>query len=203
MKTAPLNEESGYKYGRWTVVRYAGHSSSGKDRLLECECECGEKRTVRKCILLNGDSRSCGCMKNEKARARRIALGAPLAVAAANNHYRSYKINSSRRGFSFDMSMEEFQYVTSLQCHYCSASAKEHQITRKTGRSGPRYKVMSGYFANGLDRIDSSVGYRSDNVLPCCFVCNSSKSNMSYGDFLKMCNRVAIVHPAKSEVDNG
>lgn len=38
--------------------------------------------------------------------------------------------------------------------------------------------------ANGVDRVDSSRGYDKENIVPCCKICNRSKSDMSESDFI-------------------
>ena len=40
------------------------------------------------------------------------------------------------------------------------------------------------YLSSGLDRIDSSIGYESNNVVPCCKVCNRMKDVLSTDEFL-------------------
>lgn len=204
MKHDPI--QAGSRFGAWTVhetdrdkIRCNGLPYKTKTVYYSCRCDCGTAKPVSSRALKNGSSKSCGCIRNQQTRKR----SKPLYVIAAEAHYASYKRNSSTEKRRFDMSEEEFQNITSLPCHYCAASAKEHSVRRKDGRSRSVYKVMSGYFANGLDRVDSDVGYKNGNVVPCCSVCNSSKSDLSYGDFLKMCNRVAIVHPARMEGTNG
>ena len=37
---------------------------------------------------------------------------------------------------------------------------------------------------NGIDRVDSTVGYEPYNVVSACKVCNKCKSSMSYDEFL-------------------
>ncbi len=44
---------------------------------------------------------------------------------------------------------------------------------------------------SGIDRVDSSVGYSMNNCIPCCKVCNWSKTNQSVGEFLAWAQRVA------------
>ena len=40
---------------------------------------------------------------------------------------------------------------------------------------------------NGLDRIDSSIGYIENNVYTCCGNCNYMKNNYSYKHFIDKC----------------
>ncbi len=35
-----------------------------------------------------------------------------------------------------------------------------------------------------IDRKDNLLGYSKENSLPCCFVCNRAKGNMSYKNFI-------------------
>ena len=37
---------------------------------------------------------------------------------------------------------------------------------------------------NGIDRIDSTLGYTSANTVPCCSLCNSMKSTLSPDNFI-------------------
>lgn len=54
----------GRKFGRLTVERGAYKNGRGL-RLCDCLCECGERRVVQKWALLNGTTRSCGCLHRE------------------------------------------------------------------------------------------------------------------------------------------
>ena len=58
------------------------------------------------------------------------------------------------------ISESEFIMLSLMNCHYC-------------GVSGP----------NGIDRIDSSLGYSRNNCVPCCKHCNYVKGNLSMNDF--------------------
>lgn len=51
---------SGNKYGRLTVLRFAG-SSARRETYFECQCECGTVVTIRSNSLKGGTCQSCGC----------------------------------------------------------------------------------------------------------------------------------------------
>ncbi len=63
-----LIDISGEKFGRWTVLERAQHSSS--DAYWRCRCECGKESSVQGKSLRRGDSKSCGCLVRELAIAR-------------------------------------------------------------------------------------------------------------------------------------
>src|SRR3990167_1611264 len=53
---------TGRKFGRLSVLRF---SVIKKRSSWECRCECGSIRVVRQYNLLNGNSRSCGCLMKD------------------------------------------------------------------------------------------------------------------------------------------
>lgn len=59
-----LKDITGQKYGRLTVLNYAGNDKHGKAMWL-CECECGNKCTVYGTSLRRGRTKSCGCLNRE------------------------------------------------------------------------------------------------------------------------------------------
>lgn len=71
---------------------------------------------------------------------------------------------AKKRNLEWTLSKEETWLLTQQPCHYC--------------RILPYQKYWQySYFViyNGLDRVDSSKGYHSDNVVPCCGFCNRLK----------------------------
>jgi hypothetical protein len=57
--------ETGKRYGRWTVIcRY-----NGSVEHWECCCDCGGKGVVSRSNLISGNSQSCGCLQRERASA--------------------------------------------------------------------------------------------------------------------------------------
>ena len=78
--------------------------------------------------------------------------------------YRVMKKNAKARNKNFSLSFK--LYETQLwgnPCHYCGC---EIEVT-------------------GLDRRDSSKGYSRDNVVPCCFECNTKKKDKPYEQFIQ------------------
>lgn len=63
----------GAKYGRWTVLK-KGKTPTGRSAYL-CECECGSKRWVQGHHLIDGTSKSCGCLSRALSIARHKTHG--------------------------------------------------------------------------------------------------------------------------------
>lgn len=64
----------GMKFGRLTVVRYAGRASP-KGALWECACDCGTIHTTRGRSLTSGSTSSCGCLWLDKQADRSTIHG--------------------------------------------------------------------------------------------------------------------------------
>jgi len=99
-------------------------------------------------------------------------------MSIQNQLYKKYRRNAESRQVPFDLEEEEFTHLTHKRCHYCGA---EPSNTFKYNGKELEY--------NGLDRIDSGLGYTTNpnNVLSCCRFCNTLKSSMrpeAWFDFL-------------------
>jgi hypothetical protein len=60
----------GTHFGRLTVVRESRRARPGGSRRWLCQCRCGRTVTVTSYNLLNGDIRSCKCLRRALLRAR-------------------------------------------------------------------------------------------------------------------------------------
>lgn len=64
----------GRKFGRLTVIKEASIVSNYRRRWL-CQCECGGTKTTIGKSLLNGDTKSCGCLQKEVTAKTRTVHG--------------------------------------------------------------------------------------------------------------------------------
>lgn len=65
---AKLIDETGNKYGEWTILEYIPPEKREKPKSnlnYLAQCSCGNIRPVRSSDLKNGKSKSCGCLKNK------------------------------------------------------------------------------------------------------------------------------------------
>jgi hypothetical protein len=68
-----LTNELGNRYGRLTVIEQAESRNSSARWL--CSCDCGNTSTVYGFSLRRGDTRSCGCLSREVAKAQMTRHG--------------------------------------------------------------------------------------------------------------------------------
>jgi hypothetical protein len=80
--------------------------------------------------------------------------------------YRTYRAGAKQRGFTFDVTLEDFKRMVSGTCVYCGESA------------------------TGIDRVDNNLGYVEGNMASCCFTCNKMKGTMSKETFLGRCKKI-------------
>lgn len=107
--------------------------------------------------------------------------GAKRVLDTALKHvFARYKRQARERKFSFDLTQDQFQVLISSPCEYCSDI--ESNLLRQ-------HDVEWLY--NGIDRVDSSLGYSSENCVPCCKHCNRMKLDMTLSDFSKRVLRLA------------
>lgn len=119
---------------------------------------------------------SCGRSAANKKR--------KIPEAARNALYQDYRKGAVSRGYSFELTIEQFEALTLDNCHYCGIAPSK------------TIKVKSGamYIYNGIDRVNNAIGYIESNVVSCCTDCNIAKASMTHDAYIALCKRVAEKH---------
>ena len=80
------------------------------------------------------------------------------------------------------LTYEEFVKLTEIKnCHYCGDDIIWHKHTKTNGQD------VKGARSYKLDRMDNDRGYHKDNVVVCCWKCNSGKgSRFTYREWFDM-----------------
>jgi hypothetical protein len=165
-------------FTRLLVVGRAPNDKNG-DTYWFCQCSCGSPvRRVKGYFLRSKKSRSCGCYQKEHAS--KFHSGA-VGQAASTQCFNNYKHLARAREIVFDLSKEEFLKLTKGNCFYCGC--EPYQIIEVPSGNGT-------YIYNGIDRLDSSKGYATDNCVPCCGTHNLMKLDTSKEDFIAACRAV-------------
>jgi hypothetical protein len=92
--------------------------------------------------------------------------------------YKNNVINS--RKISFHLTEEEYISFLNNPCYLCGI-------------------VSSEYHKNGIDRIDSELGYTMENCKTCCTHCNLMKNSTNLPEFLKHCLRISKYYKTNEE----
>lgn len=125
---------------------------------------------------VNRDNLHNACKLCEKLRKQKDYQARRALVLAqrqtVEGRYATYRHSAAAKKRSFTLSLQEFADLTQKPCVYCGgfSPGKQH---------------------NGIDRIDSALGYTKDNTQTCCSVCNTAKRDYSHAEFMAYLLRVA------------
>jgi len=107
-----------------------------------------------------------------------VALGC-LVLFAGCSFAPKYAKPSVQTPVAFkELTPEQFKALILRDCFYCGVE--------------PLQTIKFPYetlFYNGIDRVDSNLGYVPENCVPCCKFCNYAKHNRSKEDFLTWLRR--------------
>jgi hypothetical protein len=157
---------------------------SGNNRCWKCQCDCGTIKVIGASSLTTGQSKSCGCLHRELSKLRQSK---PEFEASKNALYARYKCAARKRNITFNISLEDFIEIAKQDCFYCGIGAKQEI----------KDKNYNGIFIhNGIDRINSSLGYSKENCVSCCKQCNFAKLDYTHEEFLEWLDR-AYNHSVK------
>lgn len=98
------------------------------------------------------------------------------------NHYLIVKGRKHSKEKGFNLTLEQFVEISKKKCFYCNSDP----TATKGHRSWSTYILT-----NGLDRIDSNMGYLYSNVVSCCKFCNFAKSNRTEKEFYSWVKKLA------------
>jgi hypothetical protein len=176
IKRSLTKDETGKRYGRWTVLERQDNRGVGVRWL--CRCDCGTEKVVDGKSLRFRQSQSCGCYQAEVC-AERFSL--PEGRSMRNTVLRVAKRTARIRGYAWRLTDEHALSLCEQDCHYCGAPPSNLK----------RHPDANGSFTySGIDRVDNDRGYEPDNVVPCCKHCNVAKRDRSLSDFLAWVARV-------------
>ena len=82
--------------------------------------------------------------------------------------YTVYQRNAKNKKRNFDLSEDEFIEMSKQPCIYC----------------GEYSDTYNNEPFNGIDRIDSDLGYSINNCVPCCATCNRMKMDLKVDDWI-------------------
>jgi len=187
-------ELAGKKFHRLTVINYS-HShiqpSMQKRAIWNVICDCGKEFQISTANLTGGQTKSCGCYIAELRKKGMIKLNPESAI---EEQYRLTRGQAKKRNKDFDLTYEQYKKIVINDCHYCGAEPYQKYSKVKNSK---KIKL------NGIDRINTKIGYTIDNCVPCCGVCNTMKMDKSLDEFLtKIAEIYQKCHLTKAEAKN-
>lgn len=162
------------RFGRLIVIDLSIDRGNRGQIKYNCVCDCGNKHEVTGESLRSGRSRSCGCLSRDRIPYNRIV---DREYAAFRQLYNStIKKRSIKDNYITDISLDKFIEISKSPCYYCGLLSSN---TTKDRIKSSTYVLKT----NGLDRVDSNLGYLCSNVVSCCRYCNFAKNTMTQDEF--------------------
>lgn len=135
-----------------------------------CECSCGDVSLYTK--LTRRRSAECNTCSIKTVSYNNII---PNNGASVNRLFGKYKNRATKKGYGFFLTKPEFIELIFTNCTYCDDSpSPDHE----------------GCLRNGIDRIDSTIGYTLSNSVACCGICNRAKSDLPLAAFMVWISRI-------------
>lgn len=98
-----------------------------------------------------------------------------------NAYYYRYSTDAQKRGYVFELTIDEFTMLTQSNCYYCGVPPSKS--IAYPGTNGE-------YQCNGIDRINNNLGYQINNCVSCCEQCNFAKRGKTQAEFLAWVERI-------------
>lgn len=175
----------GMRYGRLTVISYKGKDNRGL-HLWECQCSCGNTKIVVGQNLSSGKSKSCGCLKDEflKAKGNQYGLYEDRQEAMLKVQYSHLKRRHTKKNMvGVVIDYDKFKKLSKSKCKYCGTECSkviEDRLNESKSQKRLSEEILK---INGIDRLDSNIGYTNENSVTCCKTCNFAKNTLSESEF--------------------
>jgi hypothetical protein len=169
--------EPGQRFGHLVALSFVEYRS--KNQYFMFKCDCGHEKIIASSAVKSGDTKSCGCYRKQHVLAVAQLLPGRDGNAALRLLFKNYKSRARQRGIEFSLTISEFERLIASNCDYCGSPPAK-----------PNRKKYCDYLSNGIDRVDSALGYIAVNVVPACRTCNTAKSTMTTSEFENWVSRV-------------
>ena len=162
----------GHRSGFLRVTEFS-HSNNWK-AYWRCECDCGQQVTLPASALA-GPKANLSCGRCELTR-RRVSDDTRVRARVLID----YKTGAARRDLAWELSDDQAWALVRGICHWCGGAPE----SRKLWETDQRSRTIE-YALNGIDRLDSSEGYATRNVVTSCTQCNLAKRQLRPHEFLE------------------
>lgn len=186
------------RIGKLTVIECLGKKTrktnlNKTDIYWNCLCDCGKTKEVPTSHLTKGNTKSCGCLIIENAlktvKFAHKVNKLPDGEAAFNEIYSVYKRTAENRNLNFELTKDQCKQLFKANCNYCGIKPSNLN----------KYYKNEIFKYNGIDRLNNDIGYKIDNVVTCCHICNWMKKDLSKIHFLEHIDKIHYYGKGKDE----
>jgi hypothetical protein len=159
---------TGMNFGKLTVIQYAGKNKWGQS-LWICTCSCGNKEEIIKMsgCLKNGNTNSCGCLRNERS-------------FLANKKYNEYDLSGdygigiTSNGINFYFDKEDFELI---KYYYWYAKKNNYIVTEWRETSLLLHRLIMNFQNSSNMDIDHKNKHPEDNRKENLRFCTHTENN--------------------------
>lgn len=172
---------TGLRKGKLVAVKINSQDKN-KRFLWFCKCDCGGEKILRMSTFKEGKITSCGCerVSHNRHNDRKYAIIKNLYNSTIKKRSKKWKDGQF-------ITLAEFEKLSFEKCFYCGCEPSQ-KISDRSFR--PTSKSLEYIFVNGIDRINSNIGYIQGNVRSCCSHCNTAKNSLSENEFKNLINNI-------------
>lgn len=119
--------------------------------------------------------------------------------------YATCRRASIQRDLEFNITLEQHSNLSINNCHHCGEPPtpynrylKANGTRRASMHTIKQAAVNAAWITiNGIDRLDSSVGYTIENCVACCYDCNVAKAEKTEEAYIEHCRKVVYFQDSK------
>jgi len=173
---------TGYKFGALTVLRMVRKFKAAPVCITLCTC--GNTRAVKAAALVNGKIKRCVLCPSAPGTARVDEM-----KALFKQFLKQAKVkNLHKFGPTTPFTYEQWEALVLGICAYCGQPPYEPRAV-PVGNAAPQISRM---LLNGIDRVDSSLGYAVENCVSCCKTCNRMKMALPLSSFQEHIKKIYL-----------
>lgn len=155
------------------------------------KCHCGKEFIAIASELKRNRIHSCGCIIHSSMTIRRAKNKGKNPIDQTWDWFFKTYINGAKnRNLCFDLTLDDVKNISQQPCYYCGlAPSPRFRYTKNNKLTDLELNELIIY-VNGIDRLDSELGYTKDNCVSCCTECNYHKGVYTENQFNKWIERV-------------
>lgn len=176
-----INKHIGLTYGTYKVMSYSHKKENLHYYNVVCN-NCSIENVISLSALYDSDKKEnkhCSKCKYE------ISIKTPTLKAPRNCVKGEYIIGANKRNLKFILTDDEFDSLIFSNCYFCGSEPKEYQSDKRFNKTNISFK------RNGIDRLNSSLGYTKENSVSCCATCNLMKMTLGEKEFITHINKIS------------